>query len=142
MRFVRLFMLFSIVLFISNTVSAEWAYKFVVNDGKVYVITDDQVNPEHIGSKLGSVTKHSTQIGTYSGNFSNYYPEGTEYFEILNTDPNEAIAIKDEAGQYMRAEYGGEYAGRKFHWNHYIPYIFAVLLTVFVCYLLMKRINR
>jgi len=57
-------------LFIGS-VSANWAYKFVVNDRSIYVISEEQVDPKQIGSRIGKVTTYSDQEGTYSGNFSN-----------------------------------------------------------------------
>ena len=60
--------------------SAEWAYSFVVWDGYVYVLSDEEVN--QIGNEIGAVTKYSDIEGTYSGNFSNTFAKGTKYFSI------------------------------------------------------------
>lgn len=86
---------------------------FVVNDGKVYVISDELVDPNLIGSKIGEVTKYSDMEGTYSGNFSNRYPKGTDYYEIEGVDVNDAIAVKERLGLFIKANYNGEYAGGK-----------------------------
>jgi len=64
-------------LFFVGTVSAKWAYAFVVYDHNIYVISKEHVEPQKIGSIIGKVTKHSGEEGTYSGNFSNHYPKGT-----------------------------------------------------------------
>lgn len=128
-------------LFISAA-SASWAYMFVVYDGNTYVISETQVDPKQIGSKIGKVTKHSGQEGTYSGNFSNSYPRGTTYYEIMGVDIKDAIAVKESEGLFIKAIYKGEYAGNKYSWQDFVPYIVAVLLLLVTVYFIKKRSNR
>ncbi|MEC0231734.1 hypothetical protein [Paenibacillus alba] len=135
------------VFFISSSlfvgvVSADWANMFVVNDGKIFVISEEHVAPKQIGLKIGKVTKYSDREGTYSGNFSNRYAKGTGYYEIIGIEVNEAIAIKDDKGLYIKSTYGGEYAGDRYNGIDFFPYVLAVLLVFISGYLLRKKINR
>ncbi|MEK5237489.1 hypothetical protein NST99_17525 [Paenibacillus sp. FSL L8-0470] len=113
-------------------IHADWAYNFVVNDGKSYIISDNQVEKEQIGSIIGKVTSFSDKEGTYSGNFSNYYPKGTEYYNIKDLDKNEAIAIKINDGSFIKANYEGEYAGSRFDWEKVLWYSAGLILLVLV----------
>jgi hypothetical protein len=92
-----------------NKTLAEWAYFFVVWDGYTYVVSDEYVT--EVDKEIGNVTIYSTIEGTYSGNFSNAYKEGTKYYSIKGIDTNEAIAIQEDAGKYKRANRKDEYAG-------------------------------
>jgi len=122
-----------------GTVNANWAYMFVVNDGSIYVISEEHVDPKQIGSRIGKVTTYSDQEGTYSGNFSNRYPKGTEYYEIIGLDIKDAIAVKEEEGVYIKAAYEGEYAGDRYGWSDILPYVFVALFVLFTFYFVKKR---
>lgn len=91
---------------------ASWAFRFVVYDGNVYVITDEVVDPSKIGVSLGEVTYYTDREGTYGGNFSNTFPVGTPYLQIHGVDVLDFIAIKLNEDQYIKAIYNGEYAGK------------------------------
>jgi len=118
--------------FAIGSIHADWAYNFVVNDGKSYIISDNRVETELIGSKIGKVTSFSDKEGTYSGNFSNHYPKGTEYYNIKGVDINEAIAIKINDGSFIKANYEGEYAGASFDWRRVLWYIAGSFLLIIV----------
>lgn len=139
----RLFLALCIActLFI-GTVSASWAYMFVVNDGKIYVITEERVEQSQIGSSIGKVTKYSDSEGTYSGNFSNRYPKGTKYYEIIGVEINDAIAVKENEKLYVKATYGGEYASDRHNWSDYLPYVLIVPLVLLAGFYMKKRLNR
>jgi hypothetical protein len=92
-----------------NKSLAEWAYSFVVWDGYTYVVSDEFVT--EVDNVIGKVTIYSSIEGTYSGNFSNAYEEGTKYYSIIGIDTNEAIAIQENDEKYKRANRTGEYAG-------------------------------
>lgn len=128
-------------LFIGS-VSANWAYMFVVNNGSIYVISEEHVDPKQIGSRIGKVTTYSDQEGTYSGNFSNRYPKGTEYFEIIGLDIMDAIAVKENEGLYIKAAYEGEYAGDRYGWSDFLLYVFVVLFVLVAFYFVKKRMIR
>ncbi|GED66955.1 hypothetical protein BRE01_06570 [Brevibacillus reuszeri] len=126
-----------------GTVKASWAYMFVVNNGSIYVISEEHVDPKQIGSKIGKVTSYSDQEGTYSGNFSNRYPKGTEYFEIIGLERKDAIAVKEKEGVYIKAAYEGEYAGDRNGWSDFYPYVvFGALIVFITMYFLKKRMIR
>lgn len=72
----------SLLMLCVSTVSASWAYSFVVNDGRLFIISDEKVSEDLIGDVVGEVTYHSTQEGSYNGNFSNHYEAGTQYYAI------------------------------------------------------------
>jgi len=91
--------------------SASWAYKFVVFLGNTYIVSEDEVPANRIGSVFGKVTRYSDEEGTtYSGNFSNALPVGTEYHAIIGIDIQDAIAVKNKEGVYVKATYSGPYA--------------------------------
>lgn len=104
------FVLMNSFLF-SNKSLASWAYSFVVWDGYIYVVSDDFV--EEIDKEIGHVTKYSDMEGTYSGNFSNTYKKGTNYYSITGISTDEAIAIQEKDGTYKKAIREGQYQGNK-----------------------------
>ncbi|MFJ7827350.1 hypothetical protein [Psychrobacillus sp. NPDC096623] len=105
------FILFLSILFPSKPL-ADWAYAFVVWDDYLYVITTEQV--DEVDKKIGHVTKYSDREGNYSGNFSNAYPKGTKYYSIQGISTDEAIAIQEDDGTFIKATRDGEYAGNKY----------------------------
>ena len=75
----------------------------------IYVVNDEEV--DHVDREIGIVTKYSDIEGTYSGNFSNTYRKGTKYFSIVDVSTDDAIAIEDINGHYVKAISDGKYAG-------------------------------
>lgn len=139
-----LFLLIAICLastFIAiRSVHADWAYKFVVNEGQSYIISDNRVAPEQVDSKIGEVTKYSDHEATYSGNFSNYFPKGTNYYNIKGVTLSEAIAIKLSDGTFIRANYQGEYAGGAlFEWTNILWSIAGLFLLVIVIFIVINK---
>lgn len=94
-----------------SVASASWAYSFVVNDGKVFVVTEEPVKESVVREVIGKVTYHTSEEGTYIGNFSNAYPKGTKYFAIEGIAPEEAIAVQKRDGTFVKALYEQEYIG-------------------------------
>ncbi|NRD77085.1 hypothetical protein HPT25_06190 [Bacillus sp. BRMEA1] len=84
-----------------NVSSASWAYAFVVWNGYVYKITNEKV--EQIDREIGEVTIYSDREGTYPGNFSNSYKKGTKYYSIKGISSDQAIAIQEQNGKYLKA---------------------------------------
>lgn len=95
----------------SLQVQAGWAYFFVVYDGHIYTLGEETLPDSQIGERLGEVTHYSDREGTYGGHFSNYLPQGSGYYTILHTPVEEAIAVQDTDGTYVRANYEAPYAG-------------------------------
>lgn len=124
-----------------STTFAKWAYAFVVYDGNVYVISEAHVDPEQIGK----VTKYSDIEGTYSGNFSNQFPKGTEYYEINGVKTKEAIAVKESEGVFIKANYNGKYDGidenadSKKSWQDFVPYLLEVIWLTGIIFLVIKK---
>lgn len=88
---------------------ASWVYSFVVWDGYVYQISDEYV--QKVDEEIGKVTVYSDKEGTYTGNFSNEYEKGTEYYSITGVSTDEAIAIEED-GKYRKAIRDGKYTGK------------------------------
>jgi len=120
----------SISILFSNKSLADWAYAFVVWDGHVYVITDEQVS--EIDKEIGHVTKYSDREGSYSGNFSNANPKGTKYYSIQGISTDEAVAVQKDNGTYIKATRDEKYAGNKYEIGNLISlaFIVAILLVI------------
>jgi hypothetical protein len=133
--------------FLISKTYAKWAYAFVVYDGNIYVVSETHIEPNKIGKKIGKVTKYSDQEGTYSGNFSNQFPRGTEYYEIEGVKTNEAIAIKESKESFIKAKYEGKYAGsgevdhKKYISKNLLVYCFGFVLFIGVIFLFFKKRN-
>lgn len=87
--------------------SAKWSYPFVVWHGYIYKVSDEYV--DEINEEIGKVTKYSDAEGTYKGNFSNIYKEGTKYYSIKGISTKEAIAIEEGDGKFKKAVNDGKY---------------------------------
>ena len=94
---------------ISNNASADWAFSFVVWNDYLYQIDDEYVM--EVEEEIGEVTVYSDMEGTYDGNFSNEYVEGTKYYSIQGISTEEAIAVQED-GKYRKAVRNGKY-----EWN-------------------------
>ena len=93
----------------SNNASADWAFSFVVWNDYLYQIDDEYVM--EVEEEIGEVTVYSDMEGTYAGNFSNEYVEGTKYYSIQGISTEEAIAVQED-GKYRKAVRNGKY-----EWN-------------------------
>jgi hypothetical protein len=49
---------------------------------------------------------------SYPGNFSNTFEKGTKYFSIKGISSDEAIAIEESNGRYIKAYSDGKYEVR------------------------------
>ena len=95
----------------SSAQAFEWAYHFVVWDGKEYEVKQEELIEESaIGKKIGKVKTEPyyysdrTDAMTYSGDASNIYPIGTPYYEIKGVSTSSAIAVKVD-NVWIRADY-------------------------------------
>ena len=135
--FVLLVSLFVYTSLLPNKSLASWAYPFVVWDGYIYVVSDEFV--EEVDEEIGRVTKYSNKEGTYSGNFSNVYKKGTNYYSIKGVSTDEEIAIEEEGGKYKKAVMDGEYAGNKYSLGIPIMIVFIALLLMWILLVYYKR---
>ncbi|MFQ3544450.1 hypothetical protein Q7A53_10195 [Halobacillus rhizosphaerae] len=85
--------------------SNSWAYDFVKWKGESYVVTEsEQVEKQDIGKPLGEVEIYLEQEqNETTKNSSNLFKEGTEYFMIKGINTSEAIAVRRENGDYIKA---------------------------------------
>jgi hypothetical protein len=107
---VVVFFLLSAVL--GSHASADWLDNIVVHDGVTYKVTNESVDAASIGRMIGKVTSYSDREGAYSGNFSNVFPVGTEYYSIADIATDMAIAVKTDDKAYVKATYSGAYTKR------------------------------
>ncbi len=132
-------MILAICLLVSiapnKSLATSWAYPFVVWDGYLYVVTDEDVT--EIGEEIGHVTKYS-DMEQYSGNFSNSYREGTKYYAIMGVSTEEAIAIIEDEGTYRKAIREGKYTYSK----GILDYIGWIVGGVVLLFLIAFGINQ
>ncbi|GIO98901.1 hypothetical protein J14TS5_39870 [Paenibacillus lautus] len=138
---IPLLTLLLLVMGLSPAAVASWAYSFVVNDGKVFVVSEDRVDESTLGDVVGKVTYHTDQEGTYGGNFSNIYPRGTKYYAVQGIAPELAIAVETQEG-YLMARYEGEYSGTHVPWEAIKDWMAAgliLLIVVWVAIVVRKK---
>lgn len=138
---IPLITLLLLVMCSSSAAVASWAYSFVVNDGKIFVVSEDRVDQSTLGDVVGKVTYHTDREGTYGGNFSNIYQKGTKYFAIQGITPESAIAVETQEG-YVMARYEGEYGGSRVPWEIIKDWIaagFILLIVVWVAAVVRKK---
>jgi uncharacterized protein YdaL len=124
---------------------ANWAYKFVVWDGYIYVVSDEYV--KEIDTEIGHVTKYSDIESSYSGNFSNTYEKGTKYYSIKGISSDETIAIEESDGRYIKANREGKYKVRSafdgyFDGQQGIIKIFIFLMIGIVAIILIYKVKK
>ncbi|MGP4041843.1 hypothetical protein ACTWP4_18360 [Gracilibacillus sp. D59] len=118
-----------------------WDYSFVVLDGRVYQVTDEQIDQSLIGKYIGKVTTQADDYtGKYYGNASNHYPVGTEYFEIEGTDIGDAIAV-DEQGTHVKAVFAHRVP---LHWRNIIYYLIPIffLTGLIIIYRIREKVKK
>lgn len=106
MKRIMLLSLLLIFLIPFSIQALSWAYPFVVWDGKVYEVKEEEIlQDSEIGETIGEVnTQPDDMTGDFYGNASNYYPKGTKYYEITDTSTSTAIAVEVES-QWVKAVY-------------------------------------
>ncbi|GGF26857.1 hypothetical protein GCM10010954_27380 [Halobacillus andaensis] len=84
----------------------------------------------------------------YRGNFSNAYREGTKYFSIEGISTEEAIAVQEEDGRFIKAHREGEYTyGENEYWDEDSVFaslmitVLGLLLVIFVIGYFVKKRN-
>ncbi|MGN8644625.1 hypothetical protein ACTNEO_00895 [Gracilibacillus sp. HCP3S3_G5_1] len=114
---------------------------YVLLDGRVYEITDEQINHVLIGQSVGEVTTQADdRTTTYFGNASNHYSIGTKYFKIEGIDIAEAIAVEEQAA-YVKAEFSHR---APLHWRTIISYLTPILFLtgLIVIYRIREQLKK
>lgn len=122
------------VFTLSSTAQAlSWAYPFVVWDGKVYEVKQEEIIEENkIGKNIGKVKAVPNEMtGKYYGDASNYYAKGTKYYAIDDVSTVSAIAVED-GDQWVKAVYVNEAPFHILHIIYNMYFIIAVILAVLV----------
>ena len=128
MKNIILLSLFLMFLFSSSVQALSWAITFVVWKGHVYEVKQDIIiENSEIGNIIGEVTtKANDRTGSYYGNASNFYPIGTNYYQIKGTSTSNAIAIKEET-QWVKAVYVRQ---APFHIMNLLTHPFSVVVIL------------
>lgn len=128
-----------------TTYATKWVHEFVVWNGYVYVLNDEDVT--EIDKEIGQVTKYS-DMEQLPGNFSNVYKKGTKYYSIKDISTDDAIAVEDGSGEYKKAvrekeyTFGGTDEDNSKGKN--IVLILSVLLAfgLFIIFFIEKKLKR
>lgn len=92
--------------------SADWAYNFVVWNGDIYEVLNEEVNNSEIEEAIGEIKQYSDYEGIYSDGFSNKYQVGTKLYKIKGLETSENIAIETKEGHYINAKGKGKYSSK------------------------------
>ncbi|MDQ0229191.1 hypothetical protein [Metabacillus malikii] len=131
---------FVIFSFATSVQALSWAYSFVVWNGNVYEVTDENVSESELGKGIGEVkTKPNDMTGSYYGNASNTYPKGTKYYEISGTSTEVAIAVEVEEKQWVKAVYVHD---APFHWMDFVTRILPVLILIAIVAIIIIRMRK
>ncbi|WP_114571432.1 hypothetical protein [Exiguobacterium flavidum] len=135
----------SLLLFSTPAHALSWAYPFVVWDGKVYEVKQENVIPkEEVGKRIGEVkTIPNDMTGRYYGDASNMYPKGTAYHAIEGKNRDKTIAVKDD-GRYVEAVYRYD---SPFHvldilTNPLFQIVMLVLISLPIAFFIRNAIRR
>ncbi|MHC8517413.1 hypothetical protein [Sporosarcina sp. ITBMC105] len=134
-----------LMFFLASSAHAlQWAYPFVVWNGDVYEVKlEEMIEESEIGKRLGEVeTKPHEMTGDHYGNASNYFPIGTNYYEIKGISTSTAIAVENNE-QWVEAVYAHK---APFHIKNILSNVFliitvAALLMIGMVYYVYRK-NR
>lgn len=134
--------LVQILLIYPDQSLAKWAHSFVVWDGYIYVIKENEI--DNTGKEIGEVTSYSDAEGTYSGNFSNTYEKGTKYYSIKGVSTDESIAVQSGEGTYLQAVREGKYEEEGFFSTirGVSIIIFGIMVGCLIVVPILHKMNR
>lgn len=94
----------------SKSSNADWNANFVVWKGHNYIATNEVVDKNTLGAKVGTINNSSSnEIDVKKGEtFSNIYPVGTEIYEIKGIKNTKSLAVKNQ-DEFVKINYNGEY---------------------------------
>lgn len=130
-----------LVFMISSTAQAlSWAIMFVVWEGKVYEVHQEEIiGDSEIGKNIGKVkTKPDDMTGKYYGDASNYYPIGTKYYKIKGIPTSNAIAVRVD-DKWIKAVYVHK---APFHIMNVITNYFFIFSIIVITLIIMGHIFR
>ncbi|CAH0344046.1 hypothetical protein [Bacillus sp. CECT 9360] len=140
MKKISLFFVLFTFMISSSVQALSWAYLFVVWEGKVYEVKQEEIvaNSE-IGKSIGEVrTIPDDMTGDYYGNASNYYPKGTKYYEIMGTSTSSAIAVKED-NQWVKAVFVHK---APFHIMNIFSNVFSLVVIGVILFIVIGAIIR
>ncbi|MFD1020933.1 hypothetical protein [Thalassobacillus hwangdonensis] len=125
----------------SKASATTWEYSFVVWDGYIYVISDEEYVTD-VDKEIGHVTKYS-DMDQYAGNFSNTYKKGTKYYSIEGVSTDEAIAIEESDGQYIKAYREEKYGyGSIFDVQRIVMVLIFLVMGIFAIFVGYKLLEN
>lgn len=133
---------FLLAMFITNSSvqALDWAYAFVVWNGKVFEVTDEQLTNSEIGKNIGKVKRKADDVtGEYFGDASNYYPKGTKYYAVNGQSTSSVIAVEVEENKWVKALYAHKAHKAPIHWMDFFTKVLPVLLIVSVAVAIILR---
>jgi len=129
-----------IFMFSTSVQALSWAYPFVVWNGNVYEVKEEEVLKSEIGARIGEVkTRPNDMTGNYYGNASNIYPKRTKYFAINDVSIHTAIAVEVGENQWQKAEYVHE---APFHWMDFVTTNLPLLILIVIVIVFIIRIKK
>ncbi|WP_100333459.1 hypothetical protein [Bacillus alkalisoli] len=135
-----LFFLLCIFSLTTSVQALSWAYSFVVWNGNVYEVTNENVLEGEIGKIIGEVkTKPNDMTGNYYGDASNAYPKGTKYYEISGTPTKNSIAVEVEEKKWHKADFVHK---APFHWMNLAKKIAPLLILGAVVVIIILRMKK
>ncbi|TXC86056.1 hypothetical protein FS935_18600 [Metabacillus litoralis] len=142
MKKIILFVLINL-LFTASAQGLSWAYPFVVWDGNVYEVTDEEVSENDIEKEIGQVkTIPNDMTGDYYGNASNAFPKGTKYYKINNSKTDLTIAVEVKKNHWNKAIYSHD---APFHWMNLLVKVLPFLgvgLVVFLLFVFLAKLKK
>lgn len=114
----------------SVALALDWTYPFVVWNGNVYEVTEEEIVENDLGKVIGHVKRTANdRTGNYYGDASNSYPKGTQYYELNGISPESAIAVEVKDSQWVKAIYLHRVP---FHWMNLFLKILLFFIVIFV----------
>lgn len=132
-----------IFIFCGTAHALSWAYPFVVWDGKLYEVFEEEPLPaSDIAEPIGRVAAMAHDMsGAYYGNASNYYPIGTVYYAVDGKDPSKTMAV-EVGNDYLAAVYRQE---SMFHFMNLLldkRVLMFIVLLIMSCMIYFARIKK
>ena len=91
--------------------SADWAFHFIVFDGAIYKLLEEQPANLRVGSQIGEIQQFSDHeaIAERGVVFSNKFPAGSKIYAIEGVPVEKAIAVEAESGAFRQLAYESPY---------------------------------